>query len=221
MIPQRFRRDYLGEYVISKTTFRDGIKTQDREWVPNPVINQQISNRAVVIFSNQDHKKFDLRCLPRHRGGLLGKNKLQTYGTGDIWQHIKLDFYAGTDYQHIANIAKSDYHEHTVIMTNRQHVLDNSGKFYLIPYCPMISDPAAALYAACFDYHKEIFVLGASKELRYRDSKWINHVSQIMDTYFTFQFYFVGVESNLPVDWRQRRNFRSMDHRRFISYCDL
>lgn len=221
MIQQRFRRDYLGEYVINKTTFRDGVKTQDREWIPNLVVNEHISSRAAVIIGAQYHKKFDLSCLPRHRGGLLGKNKLQTYGTGDVWKHVRLDFYIGTDGQQLADIARSGYHENTVIMSTRQHVLDNPGQFYLIPYSPMISDPAAAVYAACFDYYTEVFVLGTNKELEFRDSKWITHIAQVMDAYSSFQFYFVGVESNMPSEWRQRRNFRSIDYREFISYCDL
>jgi hypothetical protein len=218
---QQFRRDYTGEYVISKTTFRNGIKIQDREWLPNPVLNEQISQRAAVIISDQDKKKFDINCLARHRGGLLGRRKLQSYGTSNVWRSTQLDFYVGTDDQNIKDIVDTRYYENSVVLTNRRHVLEYPGKFYLIPYSPRLSDPAAALYAACFDYHTEIFVIGVNKESMFQDGRWQDHVGLVMDTYFSFQFYFLGVESNMPDAWRRRRNFRTMNYRKFVTYCDL
>lgn len=49
MMQQRRRQDYPGEFIITRTTFRDGRKIQEREWIDNPIVNQHISGRAAVV----------------------------------------------------------------------------------------------------------------------------------------------------------------------------
>ena len=76
----RFRVDYAGEFVITGSTWGSGKKTETREWIANPIENQHISGRAACIGSAFDQGTFDYTRLQRHRGGLLGSKKLQTYG---------------------------------------------------------------------------------------------------------------------------------------------
>ena len=52
MIQERYRADYEGEFVITESRWSGGKKTQNREWVANPIDNQHISGRAACIGSN-------------------------------------------------------------------------------------------------------------------------------------------------------------------------
>ena len=80
----RFRQDYAGEFVVIESRWISGKKEEKREWIPNPIENQHISGRAACIGSTFDQGTFNYTMLQRHRGGLLGSKKLQTYGVGNI-----------------------------------------------------------------------------------------------------------------------------------------
>lgn len=221
MINPRYRRDYMGEFIVLHTTFRDGQKIQEREWVDNPIVNQHISGRAAIIVSDVDFDRFDYTMLEYHRGGLRGTKRLQTYATGDIWRDLKLNFYVSTQQEQLEAIAATDYGDDTVVYTDRRRVLQFPGQFFLIPYAPMISDPATAMYLAAFDGHQEIFVLGANRELKFVEPKWQQHITEVMRSYYHCMFYFVGVESNMPAEWRSQKNFRCLTHRNFVTHCDV
>lgn len=220
MISQRYRSDYTGEFVVRRTTFRDGVKIQDREWIPNAIENHHISSRAAVLVGDTDRSRFDYARLQHHHGGLRGNKKLQTYGTAMTWQHLRLDFYVTTDSIVLAMIDHSDYSQDTVVYTDRRRVLEFPQKFFLVPYCPLIADPALAMYLAAFDGHREIFVLGAVQH-QDRNLDWQHHVLEVIQCYSTCQFYFVGVEAAMPMSWRSQPNFDSMTVRRFVTHCDI
>lgn len=221
MIHQRFRQDYAGEFVVLHTTFRGGIKIQQREWIENPIQNQHISGRAAIILSERFRDRFDHRKLEHHRGGLLGSNRLQTYSTGDIWKSMRLDFYVTTDQQQLSDIAGTSYGDDTVVYSDRRGVLAHPGTFFLTPYSVRLSDPAAAMYLACFDQHRELYVLGADRDLQCNQRSWIDDINSVMRCYYDCQFYFVGTESMMPDAWRQQTNFRVLDYRRFVTHCDI
>ena len=84
MIREQYRSDYEGEFVITESKWSAGKKSQNREWVENPINNQHISGRAACIVGDVDKERFDYTRLQRHKGGLLSSKKLQTYGTGSI-----------------------------------------------------------------------------------------------------------------------------------------
>ena len=220
MISQRYRRDYHGEFVILRTTFRDGVKIQDREWIPNAIENHHVSGRAAILIGDTDRSRFDYTKLQHHHGGLRGSQRLQTYGTSVTWQHLSLNFYVNTDSMTLAMIDRADYTQNTVVYTDRRRVLEFPKKFFLVPYCPLIADPALAMYLAAFDGHREIFVLGAAQH-QDRDPAWQQHVLEVMQCYYACQFYFVGTEAAMPVSWRSQPNFRSMPVRSFVTHCDI
>lgn len=221
MILQRFRQDYAGEFVVLHTTFRDGVKIQQREWIENPIVNQHISGRAAIILSDRFRDRFDHCRLEDHRGGLHGSKRLQTYATGDIWKSMRLDFYITTDQQQLADIADTDYGDNTVVYSDRRGVLSHPGQFFLVPYSVRLSDPAAAMYLACFDQHKELYILGADRDLECQQKSWVDDIASVMRCYYTCQFYFVGTASMMPEVWRQQTNFSVMNYRRFVTHCDI
>jgi hypothetical protein len=217
----RFRQDYDGEFVILETKIINGTKTQRREWVPNPIINQHISGRAAVIGSNVDRDLFDYSRLQRHKGGLKGKKRLQTYGCNDTWQTIKCDFYITTDHGILNQLHQTNYHESTAVYSTVRGCLTYPGDFYFIPYSPVINDLAVAVYIAAFDGHSEVFLIGYNNETPATSNTWQRDVEQVITAYPNTQFILVGVQSNMPDAWRNHRNVRCMDHRSWVSYCDV
>ena len=92
-----YRKDYDGEYVVLNTTVTNGKRVSEKEWIANPIQNQHISGRAAIIASGESRARYDVTKLQRHRGGLRGRKKLQTYGTGQLHNEMLLDFFITFD----------------------------------------------------------------------------------------------------------------------------
>ena len=221
MIQARYRRDYSGEFVIVETRLADGQTHQTREWIPNVIENHHTSGRAAVIGSRTLHPKFKYQRLQRHRGGLLGKKRLQTYGTGDLWQDMKFDFFATADRDQVSAMTVAGYDQHATVYTTARICIENPGRFYLIPYTPQIDALAVPVYLSAFDGHAEVFMLGYCLETVAGTKTWISDINEVMSAYAGTIFFLVGVESNMPASWRSHANVRCMTVREFVSYCDI
>lgn len=216
-----YRTDYQGEFVITESRWANGKKTEKREWIANPIENQHISGRAACIGNSVDQYKFDYTCLQRHRGGLLGSKKLQTYGVGEITQQMNLDFAVETNPQKLVTIMESKYQETNVVYTTPRNCIAHPGEFYLIPQTPNLIDIALLLYLSAFDGHKEIFLLGYHKETPVESQSWINQVRTVIDAYPGVLFYMVGEQTIMPDAWMEASNGRNLTYREFVSYCDV
>lgn len=221
MISARYRRDYDGEFVITETRIADGRSQQTREWIPNVIENHHISGRAAVVGSRTDQERFKYQKLQRHRGGLLGKKRLQTYGTGDLWQDMTFDFFVTTDREQAQAMADTGYDIRSTVYTNANICIENPGRFYLVPFLQPMDNLALAVYLAAFDGHQEVFMLGYNIDTSGGTAAWISDVASVMSTYAATQFVLVGTESNMPAAWRQFRNVTVIRHRKFITYCDI
>ena len=221
MIQERYRRDYHGEFVLIETRLVDGQSHQIREWIPNVIENHHVSGRAAVIGSRFQSNGFHHQRLQRHRGGLLGKKRLQTYGTGDLWQDMRFDFFACIDRQQIDQMVTQDYDSRCTVFTTASICIENPGRFYPIPYLPQLDNLAIPVYLAAFDGHAEVFMLGYCSETIAGTKNWISDVAQVMSVYTATSFVLVGVENNMPALWRSHANVRCMPVRDFVSYCDI
>lgn len=221
MLAARYRTDYHGEFVIVETVFSDGIKKQKREWVPNAIENHHISDRAAVIGSSIDRYQFDYSRLQKHRGGLLGKKRLQTYGTNEIWEDLPLDFFISTNPKIIQAICDAQYEKKATVYSNAKLCLSNPGRLYLTPCCPALDDVALPLYLAAFDNHKEIYMLGYNQEMPIASTGTLGHVASIIRTYAGTKFILVGVRGNMPKIWLDLSNVSTLSYRDWISHCDV
>jgi len=217
----KFRSDYVGEFVVTESRWGNGRKQEKREWIPNPIENQHISGRAVCISGTVDQDKFDYTRLQRHRGGLLGSLKLQTYGVGDVATQMRLDFCVETQSSQLSTIVESEYQVNNVVYTTARNCIAYPGQFYLIPNNPHLLDVATILYLAAFDGHKEIFLLGYHNETPIENPYWMNHVQTVIDAYPSVIFWLVGESSNMFDTWMNASNTKTMTYREFISYCDV
>lgn len=221
MITPRYRSDYDGEFVVTELRLSNGIKHETREWIPNAVTNSHISGRAVIIGSRFDQRRFQHERLQRHRGGLLGRKRLQTYSWGDLWRDMRLDFYTSTDRRQLSQIVQEKYAVNTTIFTSAACVIEHPGQFYPVPYTPYLSDPATAVYLASFDQHAEVFLLGFNLDVPWPDKQVIPDIARIMTAYRGTEFISVAPPASQPEEWLSLPNFRTMNLREFISYCDI
>lgn len=221
MIPNRYRNDYLGEFVITNTVWSGGKKRQSREWIPNPIENHHLSGRAACIGSSVDKAIFDYTILENHRGGLLGSKKLQTYGVAPIANEMRLDFAVALQFDQLKPLLDNQYYKNNIIYTKSKICLQNPGAFYLIPYCPNFCIEVMPLYLAAFDGHKEIFALGYHNDTESGSSSWQGQIKSLMDAYPSTKFYFVGETTNMPGEWFEAANATALNYREFISYCDV
>lgn len=216
----RYRTDYPGEFVILETKWSGGKKSETREWIENPIVNQHLSGRAACIGSSVDQGIFDYSCLQRHRGGLLSSKKLQTYGTGEIAQQMRLDFAVETDAARLTALIESEYQVNNVIYTSPKNCIKNPGEFYLIPMRPHITDMATAVYLAAFDGHREIFLLGYHFETVGDRAGWIHELADIFSAY-PVTFWLIGEPTLMPDEWLNCPNIKTLNYHDWISYCDV
>lgn len=221
MITARYRTDYEGEFIITQAVWSGGKKRQKREWVANPIENQHISGRAVCIGSDHDRSSFDYTLLQKHRGGLLGSKKLQTYGLGLIACDMRLDFTIETDDVILRELMDSHYYQNNIVYTSPKNCLKYPGVFYLTPYNPVLIKHALALYLAAFDGHKEIFLLGYNQYTEAGNTAWTAHVEQVILAYPGTKFIIVGAQHHAIESWLEHANVEQMTYREFISYCDI
>jgi len=222
----RFRADYPGEFVVVNTVWEGGKRIEQREWIANPIENQHISGRAACIGSQDSLQStyplgFDYTRLQRHRGGLLGSLKLQTYGTGIIAEDMRLDFSVDVDPEQLQKLIDNKYYEDNVVYTTARNCINNPGDFYLIPQNPRLLMPALPVYLAAFDGHKEIFLIGYSKQMLFDHPRWFDDVKQVFDAYSGVKFWLIGESSIMPDSWLECSNVNTMSYRDFVAYCDV
>lgn len=235
-----YRKDYDGEYVVLNTKIQNGKRVTEKEWVDNPIDNQHISGRAAIIASGESRSDFKIKKLERHRGGLLGRKKLQTYGTGELHTEMQVDFFVTFDDRKLSECIESKYTERATVYTSAKNCLLNPGEFFLIPQSMRGRTATIAAWLACFDGHKEIFLLGfdnqfcpgynnniyvpddaEDKHRTIEDHKMRSQMLELMKTYPGVDFYHVSNDAPVPETWRERPNFHIMTYPEWISYCDV
>lgn len=221
MITQRYRQDYDGEFVVTSTNIQGGVKLQQREWIPNRIINMHVSGRAAVIGSSNTRHRHDYSVLQHHRGGLLGKHKIQTYGCSNVWKDLRLDFYVSTDPRDINLIHTAGYDATTTVYTTSRQCIRYPESFFLVPYQPAMEDLATAVYVAAFDNHKEVFLIGYNNDTAPDNNVWVGQIQEIFKAYHSTKFILVGVAGNMPDMWRKRPNVRVMNYQEFRTYGDI
>ena len=221
MIREQYRSDYEGEFVITESKWAAGKKTQNREWVANPISNQHLSGRAACIAGDIDKEHFDYTRLQRHKGGLLSSKKLQTYGTGSITKEMRLDFAVEINKPVLKDILERGYSTDNIVYTTTRNCLVNPGEFYLIPYNTTMAMEALVLWLAAFDGHKELYMIGYNNDTKWTDSNSLSHVNSVISAFPTVKFILIGEETNMPRDWRKNANVECMKCRSFITHCDV
>lgn len=221
MITELYRKDYTGEFIITKTAWAGGKKRVTREWIPNVIENNHISGRAACIGSTADGDQFDFKILQNHKGGLLGSLKLQTYGTGEIARLLRLDFVVEKNEEVLQGLINDHYYKNNIIYTSPKMCLKHPGVFYPVPHNPLLVQPLVLPYLAAFDGHKEIFLLGYTDNKTMGQDSWAAQLEDLVKTYSSTKFYHVGHKSLTPEPLKNYANFEQLTYREFIVHCDI
>lgn len=243
MLKKYHQEDYIGEYIITNTKFSNGKKHESREWVDVSVTNELHNKVAHVIGNGESRSNFKLKFLAEVHGGLLAKKMGQTYGCNAVYRDFSPDFLILNNAVLAQEFADQFPNNTTTAFTYTKNILQNIGKYHLIPYNIKLCAGATAAYLACFHGHKTIYLLGfdnqkdagtnnniyagttaySSKQSNVSDSVFIQDLNQVMSTYDDVEFVrIVKFENTIVPDmWKWRDNFRQIDYRHYISECDI
>lgn len=172
-LKQLYRDNYAGENIVSQLTLADGEWTPEIEFVPSAVTNIHSTTQAVAIGNGESRLGFNLSYIADHRGGLLGADRLQSYGCNALYRDFTPDFLVVTGDKIADEIVSSGYTTDHIVYATADLMLKHPGKFYLIPQNIQFDAGALAAYLACFDGHKKVFLLGYD---HYQGEDTVNNV---------------------------------------------
>jgi hypothetical protein len=226
-IKQLYRESYKGEDVVTTLTYKNAQWTPEYEWIPNAITNIYTTTQAIVIGGGSraswrhEYEGFDIEHLARHKGGLFGSNKLQTYGTNRLYKEITPDFLV-IDNKEVDGIIASGYCNDNIVYAHANPILDHPGKFYLIPQDPSWNAGTIATYLACFDGHTKIFLLGFDGK-QGDDAFYEKTMKMVFDLYPEVDFVRVTPtpEYYMPETWKYNINLRQITFREFVIEADI
>jgi hypothetical protein len=243
LIKRIYRKDYAGEDIITTLTHEQQEWVATKEFIPNQIANLQTSNRALIIGNGITRQEFNMRYIAEHKGGLRGRNRLQTYGCNALYRDFTPDFLIATGDKIVNEIAESGYCDSHVVYGNTWAIATYPRQFYLIPQDPAWNAGTLATYLACFDGHKKIFLMGFDGQETdewnnniyagtngydgRRDSTsedyWVRSMSLVFKTYPEVEFVRVAPTQSwrMPELWKYATNLRSVDWRGFTIEADL
>jgi hypothetical protein len=242
-INKLYRKDYTGQQVITDMTHENGSWEHVYEWVSNDVFNNHISNQAIVIGNGPSRLQLNLNLIKNHKGGLLSRERLQSYGCNALYRDFAPDFLVAVGKDIVKEIYNSEYPTNNVVYTNGINILENPGKFHIIPQDPGWNAGSIATYMACFDGHKKVFLVGFDGQdtpgynsnvyadtagyapARSGSSEEFFNLSmlEVFTTYNDVEFVRVmpGRNAPIPEDWKFCANFRQISYENFRTEADL
>ena len=242
-VQKTYRSSYSGENVVTNMTYEGGTWNFDRETVSNSVVNNQVSNKAIVIGNGASRAGFDLSLIKNHKGGLLAAGALQSYGCNALYRDFAPNFLVAGGDDMLKEIAESGYTNDHIVYANANAILDYPGKYYLIPQDPSWNTGSIATYLACFDGHKTVYLAGfdgidsvndgynvyagtqsySSPSYGYSEEFWTQAMLQVFNTYNDVDFVRVAptADFRMPELWKYVVNLRQITYNEFTYEVDL
>lgn len=245
-IKRLYRSSYEGETLTREMRYVGGNWEKTTEFVPNAIDNNHISGKAVVLGngpSRLDHNDQLFNLLSNHKGGLLASGAVQTYGCNAIVRDFSPDFVVANDAMasELVNTGKCDTN---IIYGTAEMVLAYPGKFYIVPQNPNWDAGAMAAYIACFDGHKQVYLMGFDLHSGHGDyhfnvytgtngypetnsptteSYFEKSLLQVMNLYSDVDFVRVSPTKDyyMPESWKYQLNLRQITFREFVTEVDL
>lgn len=234
---KKYRNTYNGEKIVTERKYEGRVWHDTYEFIPNAVVNNQISNKAAVIGNGPSRLKFPLDYL-KNPAGLLGAETLQTYGCNALHRDFAPDFLVVTGNEVAKEVAESGYADNNIVYSSAIHMLEFPNKFYLIPFDPYADAGTTAMYIAAFDGHKTVYLFGFDgqdtpgvnfniyagtqgydpKASQVEEYKWIHNRKIIINTYDDVDFVWVTESGRSPIPemLKSCTNYRQISHRQFV-----
>lgn len=242
-LTKKYRQDYTGEDIVTERAYEGGKWNTTTEHVPNNVINNQISNRAAVFGNGRSRLHMDPRYVINKKSGLLGADSLQTYACNAFFREYTPDFLIVTGDDIADEVIDRGYHGENIVYTRAHISLRYPRAFYLIPYDLYGDAGTMALYIACFDGHKRIYMMGFDGhdtpginnniyadthgydklQADMNDAKWVENQLAVFNAYDDVDFVWVTPIGNSPMpdSWKYCMNLRQIPYKLMISEADL
>lgn len=245
-IKKLYRSSYTGENIIREMSYADGDWVKTSEFVPSAIQNNQISGKAVVLGNGPSRTNLypDLfNLLKNHKGGLLASGAVQTYGCNAILRDFSPDFTVAND-EMASELVNKGLCDTNIVYGTANMMLSYPGKFYMVPQNPNWDMGATATYLACFDGHKQVYLMGfdlhggsADHQFNvYSDTNgypstrsttteryFEQSLLQVMNIYNDVDFVRVmpTKEYYMPDSWKYQLNLRQITFREFVLEVDL
>jgi hypothetical protein len=238
-----YRDSYGGENVVTSMTYENSDWTTVTEYVPNAVFNTHTTTQAIAIGNGESRTGFDLRHVANHRAGIGGANRLQSYGCNALYRDFTPDFLVAVGAEIAKEIAVNTYPIDNIVYAHGEHVIEYPGKFYLIPQNVSYDAGSLAVYLACFDGHKKVFMLGYDgydvlsninnvykdtngypSSTEHQNSDFLTKtLVSVMTTYDDVEFVRIMPESShwIPDALDALPNFRQINFREFVLEADI
>jgi len=219
---KRYRKDYPGEFVVTNTIFKKGKKEYEREWIDNPIEFSHVSSKATCIAESEYISDALYNRIEKNNGGVLGKEKMQTYGVEYVWRKMIPTFTVCQVPADLEEMIKCRYTAKSIVYTKASQCIKYPGEFYLFPYSQSSTSQALALWLACFDGHTDVYFIGydltkADGEL---NQKMILSVANVIKTFPDVNFHQVS-DFVSPDEWRNLINFTRASLPVYVSQCDV
>ena len=238
-----YRAGYTGEDIIQERVLTNGVWDTTTEHVPNNVINNQISNRAVVFGNGTGRQGMPIQHILNKKSGLLGAGTLQSYACNAFYREYTPNFLVVTTRQLAEEISRSPYTNTNIVYTRVDISLEFPRKFYLIPHDPYGDAGTTAAYIAAFDGHKKIYLIGFNGQdtpgvnnniyagtngydavdHHVSDQKWIANIAKLCSVYDDVDFVRVtdSGRRSTPEAWKSLTNLRQINFRGLVTEADL
>ena len=239
-----YRKDYLGEYLITGSDRVRGKAIYERVWMPN-TINNYNTGYAVVLGNGPSRRDLNpyTEMYYQHMGGMNASKKLTVYGCNSVFKEAKVHFLVVNNPEIARQTVNSGYADNNVVLTGRANIELFPNKFHLVPYNVRMNAGAIATYLAAFDGHKTVYLVGVDldnyprgqnsiyhdtpgypnghKPINYR--RWVQEYKEIFETYNDVNFVRVsrGVNSPIPEEWARLPNVEQMPYDRWKKIIDL
>ena len=238
-----YRSNYAGENVVTSLSLSNNEWAPETEYLPNSVFNTFTTTQAIAIGNGESRLGFDLTHIANHKAGLGGSNRLQSYGCNALYRDFTPDFLVAVGDEMVKELTTSNYCKDNIVYANGEHLIEYPGNFYLVPQNVPYDAGALAVYLACFDGHKKIFLLGydgynGDEPVNnvYKDTNaypmaietqnhayWAKTLSTVMSTYPEVEFIRVMPVASwaIPPAYSNLINFRQISFRDFTIEADI
>lgn len=239
MLYKRYRKDYTGEFLIFNVSLDDGSYEEHREWIPNNIQNNTHYGTAVVLGNGISRSTIPLEKIKKHKTGIGGVNRMQTYGCNALYRDFAPDFLVATN-KNIVNEIIDNGVSNTIVLTSGSNILQHPGKLHMLPYGINMNAGATAAYMACFDGHKKVYLIGFdnqtgernnniyagtknydSADVKVSSAKWEQAMLSVFKTFPDVVFTRVETRGETPESWKSCLNYRAINARQFALEVDL
>jgi len=238
-IKKLYRSGYTGEDIVSEMTLTQGHWVKTHENMSASVNHSSADAKAIVLGNGSSRVSLypDLFAILKHH------STMKLYGCNAIMRDFTPDFVVASDAM-MDEFVQQGYYDQTVVYGTAKMIETHPGKFYHIPQNPNWNTGAMAVYLACFDGARTVYLMGHdlfSQEHNYQSNVYAgtsgypetydlttegyfeHSMLMVMQTYDDVDFVRVAPSNTqyMPESWKYLLNLRQIDFREFVIETNL